>query len=213
MYSNINAFKTNSAEYDAWYDKYPYAFESEVEAIRNALPEGNLKGIEVGLGTGRFANALGIKDGVEPIFEMRNFAYKKGIDVMDAIAERLPYKDLKFDFVLMVNSIYYFQSIKAAFKEAHRVLKNEGTLIVGLIEKDSIIGVSFELKKQDSTFYKNANFYSTKKVIEEIKAAGFHRLEFSQTLFNKLEKIKEIELSKPGLGEGSFIVIKAIKKS
>lgn len=213
MQTISNAFKTHSAEYDAWYDKYPYVFESEVEAVRDALPEGNIRGIEVGLGTGRFAEALGIKDGVEPIFEMRNIAYKRGIDVMDAIAERLPYKDLQFDFVLMVNCIYYFQSIQFAFKEAHRVLKRDGTLIIGFVEKNSIIGKSYKLKKQDSTFYKNANFYSTEKVTEEIKAAGFNRLEFSQTLFKNLDDIKEFEPAKPGVGEGSFIVIKAIKKS
>lgn len=213
MQTSSNAFKTHSVEYDAWYDKYPYVFESEVEAVRDALPEGNIRGIEVGLGTGRFAEALGIKDGVEPIFEMRNMAYKRGIDVMDAIAERLPYKDLQFDFVLMVNCIYYFQSIQSAFKEAHRVLKRDGTLIIGFVEKNSIIGKSYELKKQDSTFYKNANFYSTEKITEEIKASGFNRLEFSQTLFKNLDEIKEFEPTKPGVGEGSFIVIKAIKKS
>lgn len=209
----LKPFKTHTAEYDAWYDKYPYVFESEVEAIRNALPIGNIRGIEVGLGTGRFSQALGIKEGVEPILEMRNIAYKRGIDVMDAVAERLPYKDLQFDFVLIVNCISYFHMLQPAFKEAHRVLKKGGTLIVGFVEKNSIIGKSYELKRHDSTFYKHATFYSSEKVSEEIKNAGFKELEYSQTLFENLDDINEFEPAKPGVGEGSFVVIKAIKKT
>jgi len=207
-----NPFETHSVEYDTWYDRYPYVFESETEAIRSALPGGNIRGIEVGLGTGRFAQALGIKEGVEPIFEMRKIALQRGIEVIDAVAERLPYKDMQFDFVLMVSCISYFQQLHPEFKEAHRVLKRGGTLIVGFVEKNSVIGKSYELRRQDSTFYKHAIFYSSEKVAEEIQKVGFTKLEFSQTLFEELDEIKEFEPAKPGVGEGSFIIIKAIKK-
>ncbi len=207
-----NPFETLSVEYDSWYDEYPYVFESETEAIRAALPEGNLRGIEVGLGTGRFSSALGIKEGVEPILAMRKMAFTRGIDVIDAVAERLPYKDLQFDFVLMVSCITYFHKLQPAFKEAHRVLKKGGTFIVGFIEKNSIIGNDYEFERNFNPFYKNAIFYSTEKVAEEIKNVGFNKLEFSQTLFEKIDDIKEFEPAKPGFGEGSFVVIKAIKK-
>lgn len=207
-----NPFETLSVEYDTWFDEYPYVFESETEALRMALPYGNLRGIEVGLGTGRFSKALGIKEGVEPIFAMRKMAFKRGIEVIDAVAERLPYKDLQFDFVLMASCITYFNQLEPAFKEANRVLKRGGTLIVGFIEKDSIIGRNYELERQYNPFYKQAMFYSTEKVAEEIRNVGFNKLEFSQTLFDKLENINQFEPSKPGYGKGSFVVIKAIKK-
>jgi ubiquinone/menaquinone biosynthesis C-methylase UbiE len=207
-----NPFETMTVEYDNWYEDYPYVFESETEAIREALPFGNLRGIEVGLGTGRFSSALGIKEGVEPIFEMRKIALARGIEVMDAVAERLPYKDLQFDFVLMVSCITYFHKLQPAFKEANRVLKKGGTLIVGFVEKDSIIGKEYENERDSNPFYKNAIFYSTEKVAEEIKNVGFNKLEFLQTLFEKIDDIKKFEPAKPGYDEGSFIVIKAIKK-
>lgn len=207
-----NPFETLSVEYDQWYEDYPYVFESETEAIREVLPYGNLRGIEVGLGTGRFSSALGIKEGVEPIFEMRKIALTRGIEVMDAVAERLPYKDLQFDFVLMVSCITYFHKLQPAFKEANRVLKKGGALIVGFVEKNSIIGKEYENERDTNPFYKNAIFYSTEKVAEEIKNVGFNKLEFSQTLFEKIDDIKKFESAKPGYDEGSFIVIKAIKK-
>jgi hypothetical protein len=48
-----------------------------------------------------------------------------------------------------------------------------------------------------------------KRVIEE---AGFKNLEFNQTLFGDMDTIKEVQLPKPGYGEGSFVIVKAIKK-
>jgi len=57
-------FDKQAKEYDAWFDNYPFVFQSEVEALKALLPIGDSHGIEVGLGSGRFAKALGIKEGV-----------------------------------------------------------------------------------------------------------------------------------------------------
>jgi ubiquinone/menaquinone biosynthesis C-methylase UbiE len=205
-------FNEHVAEYEEWFGKYPLVFQSEVEAIRDLLPTGNnIHGIEVALGTGRFAKELGIKEGIEPSPNMRALALKKGIDVLSAEAETLPYKDMRFDFVLMIFCISYFDDLPAAFREARRVLKKGGSLIVGFVDKDSIIGKMYEQRKPDSVFYKQANFYSIKRITSELKELGFRKLQFSQTLFHELDSIKEFEPAKPGYGEGSFILIKAIK--
>ena len=97
-------FNENVEAYEAWYDTYPEVFQSEVAAIKEQLlklPE-NIYGIEVGLGTGRFAKALGIKEGVEPSEEMAKKAMKRGIEIMKGVAEKLPYSDYHFDFILFV---------------------------------------------------------------------------------------------------------------
>lgn len=205
-------FETHALEYDQWFNKYPYVFESEVAALRAALPYGDIYGIEVGLGTGRFSNALGIKEGVEPAAAMREIAMARGIDVFDATAEHLPYKDLRFDFVLMTSCINYFNKLDPAFREANRVLKKNGTLIVGVIDKNSTIGKSYEIKRPESIFYKQAIFYPVEKVAQEIHKAGFNKMEYTQTLFEGLENIKKFEPARPGYGDGSFVVINAIKK-
>lgn len=205
-------FETHAEEYDAWYDKYPAVFKSEVEALRAALPVGDLHGIEVGLGTGRFSLALGIKEGIEPADAMRQIAISRGIDVINAQAERLPYKDLHFDFVLMATCISYFEELRPPFLEANRVLKHGGTFVVGFIDKSSIIGKYYEEKRQSSKFYRQAIFYTPDRVAEEIQKAGFGRIEYSQTLFKVLDDIKEFEPAQPGYGKGSFVVIKAVKK-
>ena len=207
------AFESHAAEYEEWYDKYPFVFKSEVEAIREMLPEGeNLRGIEVALGTGQFSKALGIKEGIEPSLGMRALAKKKGIVVVDAVAEQLPYGDLRFDFVLMAFCISYFDDLHVPFKEAHRVLKKNGTLVIDFIDKQSPIGKRYELQKTDSTFYKTANFYSVDKVISELKNVNFKHFKFCQTLFHPLDEVKSFEAAKPEYGEGSFVVVQAKKK-
>ena len=124
-------FNDHVAEYEEWFEKYHFVFQSEVEAIRDLLPSGdNIYGIEVALGTGRFAEELGIKEGIEPAMNMRALALKRGIDALAGEADHLPYKDMKYDFVLMAFCISYFENLQRAFKEAYRVLKNGGSLIV-----------------------------------------------------------------------------------
>lgn len=210
---SIKLFDQHVKEYDAWFDQHPFVFQSEIEAVRDMLPEGDkLLGIEVGLGTGRYSQALQIKEGIEPSKNMRALAIKRGIETMDAVAEKLPYSDLKFDFVLMLFCVSYFKRIDSAFSEAFRVLKNDGALIVGFIDKDSLIGRQYEARKPDSDFYKHANFYSVDKIVNELSEAGFRHFTFNQTLFGDLDAIQHFQPAKKGYGEGSFVVIKAHKK-
>jgi ubiquinone/menaquinone biosynthesis C-methylase UbiE len=187
-------FNEHVAEYEEWFEKYPFVFK-----------------IEVGMGTGRFSIELGIREGTEPSRNMRSLALDRGLEVMPGEADHLPFKDMHYDFVLMVFCISYFNDLSAAFTEAKRVLKNGGALIVGFIDKGSIIGKAYERRKPFSVFYKQANFYRPDKIIDELRKNGFKDLQFSQTLFHPLDEIKELEPSKPGYGEGSFVLIKAIK--
>lgn len=65
--------------------------------------------------------------------------------------------------------------------------------------------------KEKSLFYKEATFYSTSEVVELLYEAGFGNFNFSQTIFKKLDEIKEKEPVSYGFGKGSFIVISAKK--
>lgn len=211
--ANTAPFETHVEEYEAWFDRFPAVFESEILAIRKhflELPE-NLLGIEVGMGSGRYAKALGIKEGVEPASSMRKLATAKGLEVIKATAEHLPYKDLHFDFVLFV-TICHLDSFPKALKEANRVLKRGGHVIIAFIDKGSKLGIEYEEKKGKSTFYKNARFYLSTEVEELLKASGFKNFVFSQTLFDELKNIHKTEEPQEGTGEGSFVVVRATKK-
>ncbi len=206
-------FDRHVEEYEKWYEDYPEVYQSELTAIREQLqklPE-NIRGIEVGLGTGRFTLPLGIKEGVEPSSEMAEKAINRGIEVIEGLAERLPYGDLQFDFVLFV-TVCHLASLKNALSEAHRVLKHEGSVLIGFLDKDRSVAKQYIAKRHQSMFFAKANFYTVDRMQTLLKDAGFKNLEFNQTLFGDLEEISEIQIPKSGFGEGSFLVVRAFKK-
>ena len=174
------------------------------------LPE-NISGAEIGLGTGRFASRLGIVEGIEPVEAMRRKAVRRGIETMDAFAERLPYHDLHFDFLLFV-TICYLEDPRTAFREAFRVLKDEGAILVGFIDRDRPIGQEYINRKPESPFYRHARFFPVAQVEKMLKEAGFRDFEYVQTLFGKLDEITTTQTPKDGHGEGGFVVVKATKR-
>jgi SAM-dependent methyltransferase len=206
-------FDQHVEAYEQWYEDYHEVYQSELTAIKEQLLKlpTNIRGIEVGLGTGRFALPLGIKEGVEPSGEMAEMALKRGIEVMEGYAEQLPYRDLQFDFVLFV-TICHLDNLRNALVEAHRVLKQDGSVIIGFLDKEGSIAKQYIAKRYRSTFFAKANFYTVNQVQKLLKDIGFKNLEFNQTLFGELEEIAEIQIPKPGFGKGSFLVVKATKK-
>ncbi len=201
-------FEQNSEQYDAWFEKHPFAYQSEIEAIRMLLPDPG-KGLEIGVGSGLFAAPLGIWIGVEPSIAMAERARKRGITVIKGVAEALPFQDNEFDKALMVTTVCFLDDIDRAFQEAYRVLKPGGAFIIGFVDRNSPIGKAYEQRKSESLFYKDATFYTVDDLLAHLKQAGFSTFSFSQTLFGHLDDMREPDQTKKGYGEGSFVVIKA----
>lgn len=207
----ITPFEAQVERYEAWFEQHQWVYESELQAIAQHIPD-NSHGIEVGLGTGRYAQPLGIVEGVEPSVEMRKVARKKGLEVIDSQAENLPYGDLQFDFVLFV-TVCHLKDTQKAFKEAARVLKPEGKLIVAFIDRNQPIGQYYEQRREDNPFYHNAQFYTPEKIIAMARVAGFREKPVAtQTLFRYLDDIDSLEPFKEGYGEGSFVVMEFTRK-
>ena len=203
-------FETHTERYEAWFDRNPAVYQSELQAIRAMLPkEGH--GVEIGVGTGRFAAPLGIEFGIEPSPKIGAIAKKKGIKVLEGIAESLPCADETFDYAVMVTTLCFLDDVDAAFREARRAIKPGSYCINGFVDRESKLGKAYEEHKQESPFYNIAKFYSVDEVVENLQRAGFTNFDFNQTIFHPLDKIKEVEPVKPGYGEGSFVVIKAKK--
>jgi ubiquinone/menaquinone biosynthesis C-methylase UbiE len=111
----------------------------------------------------------------------------------------------------MVTTICFVDNAEAALRESYRVLKTYGSLVIGFIDKDSLIGRSYLRKRHESLFYGIATFYSLDEVVNYLKKTGFRDFEFSQTIFRPLQEITNIEPIKEGYGQGSFVVAKARK--
>ncbi|HEC93071.1 MAG TPA: class I SAM-dependent methyltransferase, partial [Candidatus Atribacteria bacterium] len=170
--NSIEIFEKYAREYDAWFDENRFVYESEVQALKkvlNKIVSRNSRGLEVGVGTGRFASLLEIKVGVEPARSMADIARKRGIEVYEVRAENLPFDDSSFDFVLMVLTICFVQNPVQVLKEARRIIKRGGHIIIGMIDKESFLGRLYEAKKGESKFYSVANFYSLREVLQYLK--------------------------------------------
>ena len=132
--------------------------------------------------------------------------------MIDGVAEDLPLKDEIYDFALMVTTICFVDDLEQSFREAWRVIKPGGSLIVGFVDRESPLGKIYQKHKAKSVFYRTATFYSVDEVASCMKKAGFESLDFAQTIFHNLDEIKGIESVKEGYGEGSFVVVRARKQ-
>lgn len=208
MNAENNLFDQNTLEYDQWFDKHSFVYQSEILAIQQAIPK-NKTGIEIGVGTGRFAEPLNIKFGVEPSENMARLAEQRGITVYRAYAENLPIDNASFDFVLMVTAVCFLSDIPKAFSEVYRILKPQGEIILAIVDKNSDLGKKYEKEKSENKFYKDAHFHSTQEITELLKQADFQNFSYRQTL----TKVSENKIEQPtqGFGKGSFVVIKATK--
>ena len=195
-------------EYEDWFNEHKFVYVSELEAVRHFIPV-NKKGIEIGIGTGRFAIPFRINEGVEPSTSMRKFAMQKGLKVYEGTAEELPLTDGSYSFVLMVTTICFIDDVKKSFSEVKRILKPDGSFIIGLVDKNSPLGKTYEKLKEQNKFYRHATFYSTEEVKKLLEENGFTNIEIVQTVFGELSDVKSIQQYKTEYGEGGFVVISA----
>jgi len=206
----IQPFAESAQEYDAWFDRNPFAYESEILALKKFLAP-QVRGLEIGVGTGRFAVPLGIAVGVEPAAAMADLARRRGIKVYRAVAEALPFRGDSFDLVLMVTVLCFLRDPQRALAEATRVLQPGGRIIIGMIDRDSPLGQDYEGHKQESKFYRQANFYSIGQTLDWLARLPYRQAEVCQTLFRPLSAITQLEPVRHGYGQGGFVVIAAQK--
>ena len=189
--ARIKPFEKYSEKYEDWFERNKFVYESEIQAIKELFPKVK-KSIEIGVGSGKFAIPLGIKTGVDPSPRMRKIAEQKGIKVINAVAEELPFENFQFEVVLMVTTICFVDNLNLAFREAYRILKLGGYLIIGFVDKDSSLGKLYQQYKEKSLFYNIATFYSVKEVVYNLSKVGFKEFDFRQTIFHGLNEIKDV---------------------
>ena len=167
-------FDRLAGRYDRWFEEAPGRdiFRVEVECLRALVAGG--RWLEVGVGTGRFARALGVREGVDPSMEMLRYARRRGLRVSRARAEALPYPAGSFDGVLLVVTICFLDEPARAVAECRRVLREGGRMVVGLVPRESAWGGEYRRKaRAGHAFYSAARFYTAAEVVEMAAGAGF----------------------------------------
>jgi SAM-dependent methyltransferase len=189
--------------------------------VESSLPRFG-RGLEVGVGTGRFAAPLSVAIGLDPSVPMMKIARWRGVTCIRGVAERLPFRGGAFDLVLMVTVDFLLSDKAAAFREAARVLAWSGAIVVGFIDRESPVGRRYQREKGEKKeegekkdggggFYGDARFLAPVEMAALLEAAGFSDLKFVQTLSSEPEAMTEVEAPRPGWGRGSFVVVRGKK--
>ncbi|MFN4182933.1 MAG: class I SAM-dependent methyltransferase [bacterium] len=179
-------FEEHRDRYDEWFEKTPgrEIFAIELEALRQEAKKFPHPWLEVGVGTGRFAQALGIEYGVDPSSKMLEMAKKRGITVYHASGEDLPFPDESFYLVFLIVTICFLENVSGVLREIRRVLKKDGGLIIGTILAGSPWAEFYQKKaaEEGNPFYRYAHFYSLEEIQHFLKQADFHLVRIISTL-------------------------------
>ncbi|MCZ7604670.1 MAG: methyltransferase domain-containing protein [Planctomycetota bacterium] len=201
-------FEAHHARYDDWFERHPRVYLSELLALRALMPLAG-RGLEIGVGTGRFAAPLGIQVGLDPSPRMLEYAARRGIEVHEGTAEELPFPDAGFDIALSVTTLCFVDDLPRMLAEAFRVLRPGGTLLLGFIDRGSALGEDYLYRRLANVFYKAATFVAGDELEPMLAQTGFRDLVWAQTITRPFEQIKEIEPAHPGRGQGLFVCVRA----
>lgn len=169
-------FDTEAGRCDLWFESHrgKAIFEIEQACLRALFRSCKGRWLEVGVGSGRFAGALGISDGLDPSPAMLALAARRGIDTVRGRGEELPYRDATFDGILMVTTLCFLTDPKTTLSECHRVLRHGGSLFVGIVPAESAWGRLYRAKgREGHPFYSKARFYTCEQVVRLCAEAGF----------------------------------------
>lgn len=203
-------FDVHHRRYEDWFASHEPAYQSELLAVRALLPWRG-RGLEIGVGSGRFAGPLGVRVGVDPSPAMLKYATTRGVLAAQGVAEALPFRDATFDYALIVTTLCFVDDAKMMLTETRRVLTPGGSLVIGFIDRASALGRDYLAHRAEHVFYREVTFYSAAEVDALLRDAGFSDLVWAQTVSVQPEQMREAEPLRPGTGTGAFVVVRATR--
>lgn len=204
----ILPFEQLTDRYEAWFPAHTHAYLSELAALAELIGRPR-RPIEVGIGTGRFAEPLGITLGLEPARAAGARAQARGLQVIRGVGEALPLADGAVDLVLVVTTICFFEDERAAVAEIGRVLEPGGRLVLGFVDRATPLGQAYLEKQGTNPFYRPARFFSTDEVLDLLAGEGFQVRATRQTLFGDPTALSAPSPVRDGHGEGGFVALEA----
>jgi SAM-dependent methyltransferase len=214
--NGFSPFDELAREYDAWFDtEGSRIFFIEVKAFQELLPKLPKPWLEIGVGSGRFAQALGIETGIDPSTKLVKMARKRGINAYVGRGEQRLFDEESFGAVFLIVTMCFLDSPLGVLKEANRILTPDGKIVLGLVLRESPWGQFYQQKKAEGhRFYKYATLYSYDEVVKLLVQAGFVTEQIISTLFQKPEGVQHIEDPKEGyFPDAGFTIIVAGKQA
>jgi SAM-dependent methyltransferase len=214
--SHSSPFDDLAPEYDAWFDREgSLIFFIEVQAFRELLPTLPKLWLEIGVGSGRFAQALGIETGLDPSSKLLQMARRRGVNAFLGCGEEMLFDEESFGTVFLIVTLCFLDSPLDVLLEAKRILIPGGKLVLGLVLKESPWGQLYQQRKDEGhRFYRYATFYSCEEVVRLIVQAGFMTEKIVSTLFQRPHEVQHVEEYKEGyFPDAGFTIIVAGKRA
>jgi SAM-dependent methyltransferase len=199
----------SAAEHDAWYEENAEEYARQLDLVRALLPL-HARGLEVGVGTARFAGPLGVRVGVDPAPDMCRRALERGVAAVRAVGERLPFRDGVFDSALMVNVLFLLDDRRAVLEELRRVLEPASALVIGETDAATRLGRFRRERYREELEAFGKSFLTADELIALLRESGFLPVAVAQTLFGPPENPASVPGWEEGHGQGGFIVVKAL---
>jgi SAM-dependent methyltransferase len=207
--TDFSPFDELAPEYDAWFDKEgSLIFLIELQAFKAVLPSLPKPWLEIGVGSGRFAQALGIETGIDPSIELVKMSRRRGINAFQGRGEQELFDGEPFGTVFLIVTLCFVDSPLDVLKETNRILSPGGKVVLGMVLKESPWGRFYQQKKEEGhPFYKYATFYSYDEVVGLLIKAGFVIENVVSTLFQKPDRVQNMEEPEEGYRPGAGFTI------
>jgi len=214
-------FDNEAKEYDNWYETKLGKFVDKIEtkcAFDMLELKKGMNVLDIGCGTGNYSIKLAnmglIVTGIDISNKMLEVAREKtvkrnlNINYQNMDIYDLKFENDKFDFVFTMAAFEFIDNPEKAINEMFRVLKKDGYLLIGTINKDSLWGELYSSKEfQKNSVFKYANF---KRIDDLVNLKTDNLIKTSSCLFippnsgdDDITIEKETELSK--VNKGGFI--------
>ncbi|TYB91501.1 MAG: methyltransferase domain-containing protein [Kosmotoga sp.] len=177
----LSWFDAFAKNYDDWYRGKLGRFIDKVQKQlieKLAEPKAGEKALDIGSGTGNYSIWLAKKalevTAIDESREMMAIAKKKAkkdnlnIELYLGKAESLPFSESIFDLVVSITSIEFVDNPPKVLREAIRVLKPGGRLVIGVLTKDSPWGKFYQskIKGDPNNVYAKAHLFTEEEIDE-----------------------------------------------
>lgn len=212
----LQIFDEAAERYDAWYDSPTgrILLDAEVDCIRPLLEQFPKPYFEIGVGTGRFAEALSIERGIDPSLRAIEKARERGVEVVQGAGENIPFGDGAFGGILVAFTLCFVNDPQRMMQEIRRTLAPGGGVVLGLLLKGTPWAEHYARRgAKGHPLYGSAHFYSKDEITTLLEQAGFHITEYRSTLF-QTPGLKSYDQEQPVQGytpDAGFVGIAAVR--
>ena len=216
MREAVKAFDQVAGFYDDWYS-HPQGrqvFKAELRALGSLIPGSGL-GLEVGAGTGVFAESLTDGDRtiicLDPSGAMLIKAKERKMPAIMGVGEHIPVTEGAVGFTYMVTTLEFLEYPVVALTQVRETAKKDAPLVIMFINADSPWGSLYkQIGVKGDLVFRHARLRSLSEVHEMLVEAGYVIQRCVGTLTTGPEELEVGgELKEPG-PETGVIVVRAL---